>query len=74
LTPAELVNTRVEIWRNAAVAGWALLSVSIAFVGGLRWTWAAGFIYFGISFSEWGLGAYRGRAIRRLNTADTALA
>jgi uncharacterized membrane protein len=74
LTPVEILNTRIEVWRNAAVAGWALLSASTAFVGGLPWTWAAGFIYFGIGFSEWGLGAYRGRATKRLNTTDTARA
>jgi hypothetical protein len=77
LTPVEIVNTRVEIYRNAALSAIGLLSILVAVVTGRiapRLVGIAGFVYFAIGLSEWGLGEYRGRLIKRLPVgADSSL-
>jgi uncharacterized membrane protein len=76
LTPVEALDARVDVYRNLALAGIGLLSVTVAVIlaavaPGL--VGLAGFVYFGIGFSEWALGAYNGRMRRRLaSTADTS--
>jgi uncharacterized membrane protein len=84
LTKIETVDTLVDIYRNLALSGIALISVATALVaarvaprlGGL-----AGYVYFLIGFSEWGLGEYNARLRKRAeaetnldgtNTADTS--
>ena len=69
LTPVEIVDTRVEVYRNVALAGIGLLSVAVAvaarvYAPGLAPL--AGFVYFLIGISEWTLGAYNRRLRQRL--------
>ena len=69
LTPAEVVDTRVDVYRNVALAAIGLLSAGIAAVTGAfapRLVGLAGLFYFFIGISEWILGAYNGRLRRRL--------
>jgi uncharacterized membrane protein len=66
LTRAEIVEARVQVMRNVAISLWGVLSVLICVAGGLAWMSVAGFIYFGIGLSEWGLGEYHGRMRRKL--------
>jgi uncharacterized membrane protein len=66
LTSVEIVDTRVQVVRNAAISLWGVLSVLICLTGGLAWVSVAGFIYFGIGLSEWALGEYNGRMRRKL--------
>jgi uncharacterized membrane protein len=69
LTPVEIINTRIEIYRNAALSAIGLLSILVAVVTGRiapRLVGIAGFVYFAIGLSEWGLGKFRGRLIKRL--------
>jgi uncharacterized membrane protein len=66
LTPVEVVDARVQVIRNVAISLWGVLSVLICFAGGVAWLSTAGFIYFGIGLSEWGLGEYNGRMRRKL--------
>jgi uncharacterized membrane protein len=71
LTASEVVDTRVEIYRNVALAGVGLLSVAIAAVTGAvapRFVGIAGVIYFAIGINEWALGAYGGRLRRRVQS------
>src|SRR5438128_7032646 len=69
LTPIEIVDARVEVYRNIALGGIGVASVLIAL---LTWRFAptlvglAGYVYFFIGVSEWTLGAYRGRVERRM--------
>jgi len=64
LTPAEVVDARVQILRNSGIAAIGLVSVSLCLAGGsFR---AAGFVYFAIGLSEWALGEYRGRQLKKL--------
>ena len=76
LTPIEIVDTRVEIYRNVALAGIGLLSMAIAVVTSAVAPGAvglAGFVYFAIGFSEWLLGEYNGRLRRKVaRPADTS--
>jgi len=75
LSPVDVVDTRVDVYRNLAIAGIAAASVAIALVtaayapraGGL-----AGFVYFFIGVSETILGAYSGRLRRRVGATDAA--
>jgi uncharacterized membrane protein len=72
LTPSEVVETRFEIYGNVALAGIALASVVVALVTARvapRAVGIAGFVYFGIGLIEWALGTYRGRAVRRVESA-----
>jgi uncharacterized membrane protein len=69
LTAFEVVDTRIEIYRNVALAGVGLLSVAIAAVLAAvapRLVGLAGLIYFAIGVNEWALGAYGGRLRRRI--------
>ena len=76
LTPIEIIDTRVEIYRNVALVGIGLLSVLIALATSAvapRAVGLAGFIYFAIGLSEWLLGEYNGRMRRRIaGSADTS--
>jgi uncharacterized membrane protein len=76
LTPVEALDTRVEVYRSIAIAGIGLLSAATAAILAAvapNLVGVAGFVYFGIGFSEWGLGAYNGRMRKRLaSTADTS--
>jgi hypothetical protein len=72
LSPLEIVDTRVEIGRNVGLATVGVLSVAIAmisraFAPGL--VGLAGYSYFLIGVSEWTMGAYGGRARRKLQTS-----
>jgi uncharacterized membrane protein len=71
LTPVEAVDTLVDIYRNLALAGIGLMSVAIAVTTGRfapRLAGVAGYIYFLIGFSEWGLGEYNARLRKRAGT------
>ena len=75
LTPLEIVDTRVQIYSNLALAGIGVLSVVVAMLTARfapQLIGFAGYIYFLIGFAEWGLGEYKGRLRRRINTADTS--
>jgi uncharacterized membrane protein len=77
LTAREVVNTRVEVYRNLSVAGWGIASIAIAAITALlapNLVGLAGYVYFGIGLSEWGFGEYRGRALKKIatSTADTS--
>ena len=64
LTPIEIADTRIEIYRNLAIAAIGLLSVAVASITGAiapQWVGIAGYLYFAIGFSEWGIGEYGGR-------------
>ena len=68
LSAGETVWARVQVMRNAAIAGWGVLSMLICVAGGRAWLSAAGFVYFGIGISEWALGEYNGRMQRQLGS------
>jgi uncharacterized membrane protein len=64
LTPLEVVNTRIEIYRNLAIAAIGLVSVAVAAIAAVvapRTAGIAGYVYFLIGFSEWGIGEYGSR-------------
>jgi uncharacterized membrane protein len=63
LTAIDIVDARIQVGRNAAIAMIGVLSVALAAAGLVR---IAGLIYFAIGLSEWALGEYRGRAVKRL--------
>ena len=70
LTPLEILKTRVEIYRNIAVASVGLLSGVVAVALGSfapALVGLAGPVYFAVGVTEWSLGSYEGRAIRRLS-------
>jgi hypothetical protein len=70
LTPLEVVDTRVDVYRNVALAGIGVLSAAVALAGKAffpRQVGFAGFVYFLIGVSEWTLGAYNSRLRRRLS-------
>jgi len=72
LSAVETVDTRVEIYRNVAIAGIALLSVIVSLAAGMyapRAAGLAGYVYFLIGVSESWLGAYNGRLRRRFAAA-----
>lgn len=58
LTPAEILATRISIIDNAGFAAIGLLSIAIATIGGFRWAWLAGVIYFLIGPFKFWLGSY----------------
>jgi uncharacterized membrane protein len=76
LTPAEVLDTRVEIYRNVALAAIGLLSIVVAAIAAVtapRLVGVAGYVYFAIGLSEWALGEYHGRMRKKLaNTTDTS--
>ena len=76
LTPLELIDTRVQIYRNLGFVAIGLISIVVA---ALAATFApmqvgyAGLVYFAIGLVEWGLGEYHGRARKKLaSTAGTS--
>jgi Endosomal/lysosomal potassium channel TMEM175 len=76
LTPAEIIETRMQIYSNLGLAAVGLTSVAVAFITGRlspRLIGLAGYVYFLIGFVEWGLGEYKARLQRRLRAVtDTA--
>src|SRR5262249_16862912 len=68
LTPLDVLNARVEMWRNIGIALWGVLSVLLAVLLPESQTPKAGLVYFGIGITETMLGTYRGRARARLAT------
>ena len=76
LTPLEVLNTRIQIYRNSAFVAIGALSVLIAFLAGRlapRQVGFAGIVYFLVGIAEWILGEYSGRQKKRLlSTADTS--
>jgi hypothetical protein len=69
LTAYQALDARLSILSNAGQAAIALLSVAIAFLGGVRSANLAGFIYCAIAPLEWGLGEYGGRQRKRLGVS-----
>lgn len=68
MTPIEIADTRVDVYRNLALAGIGVLSALVAVIAGALapgYVGVAGLVYFGIGISEWLLGEYRGRLRRR---------
>jgi hypothetical protein len=69
LTPIEIVDTRIDVYRNLSIGGIGLMSGATAavlsriapHVIGL-----AGYGYFLIGIAEWVLGEYQGRLRRRV--------
>jgi len=77
LTPLEIVDARIDVYSNLALAGIGLLSVALAALLSVvapRLVGLAGYVYFLIGFAEWGLGEYnarlRKRAATNTNTED----
>jgi uncharacterized membrane protein len=69
LTPIEIVDTRVEIYRNVALAGIGALSVVSAIVTSAvapQLHGLPGYVYFSIGLSEWLLGRYNRRMRRKV--------
>jgi uncharacterized membrane protein len=80
LSASEVIDTRMQIYSNLALAGIGLFSAAIAAIAARiapTLVGLAGYVYFLIGLSEWGLGEYRGRLQRRaapISTADTSRA
>jgi hypothetical protein len=71
----EVLDARMHIYSNLALAGIGLLSIAVAAVTArvaLRLVGIAGWVYFLIGFVEWGLGAYKARLRRRISKASTS--
>ena len=68
LTPLEVVNTRIEIYRNLATAAIGLVSVAVAATTAVVAPQAAGiagYVYPLIGLGEWGIGEYGSRLKKR---------
>src|SRR3954454_9609734 len=68
LSPAEVIDTRVQIYSNLALAGIGVLSVLVAVLTARiapDLVGIAGYVYFLIGLVEWWLGGYRGRQQKR---------
>ena len=79
LSPLEVVDTRIDVYRNLAIGGIGLVSVVTAAVLSRiapHQIGLAGYVYFLIGIAEWALGDYNGRLRKRVaaNTTDTSLA
>ena len=77
LSPVEVVDTRIDVYRNLAIGGIGLISVVTAAVLSRiapHLIGLAGYVYFLIGIAEWALGDYNGRLRRRVaaNTTDTS--
>jgi uncharacterized membrane protein len=71
LTPLEVVDTRIEVYRNLGIAAIGLLSVAVAAITGAiapQLVGIAGYLYFAIGFSEWGIGEYGGRLRKKISS------
>src|SRR5262249_47589994 len=69
LTAAEILDARVEMFRNLSIAAWGALSVTLALILPTAQAPKAGYVYFGIGISETILGTYRGRQHAKLEAA-----
>jgi hypothetical protein len=69
LTPVEVLDTRVQIYRNVGISAVGALSM-LAAAATARFApsqvGAAGLVYFAIGFVEWALGEYNGRMRRKV--------
>lgn len=77
LTPMEILETRVDVYRNLALAGIGILSIVLAaLLGALapRMIGLAGYIYGTIGISEWMLGRYAGRERMKVEKATATAA
>jgi uncharacterized membrane protein len=75
LTAIEALDARLQVYSNLSIAGWGVVSITLAFTMAAvnqRFLGLAGMIYSGIGITEWRLGEYRNRAVKRLNTTDTS--
>jgi uncharacterized membrane protein len=70
LNAEDVLNARIEMYRNVGVAGWAALSVLLAMTVPTRQVRIAGLVYFGIGISETLLGTYRGRMLAKLKNLE----
>ena len=63
LTPLEVLDTRVQVYRNLGFVAIGLLSMAVAALTGRsrRTGGRAGFVYFAIGIVEWALGEYTAR-------------
>jgi uncharacterized membrane protein len=69
LTPAEILEVRVDVYRNVAIAIWGVASILVAVITGRlapRLVGLAGYLYTGIGLSEWSLGEYRRRQLAKV--------
>ena len=74
LSALEVLDARVEIYRNLGIAGIGCASVTIAVICGLVsagpfWTTASGWIYAGIGLTEWAAGIHGARQRARITGA-----
>jgi uncharacterized membrane protein len=72
LSPVEELDTRVDVYRNMALAGIGVLSIGVAAVTKYyapRLAGLAGYVYFLIGVSEWLLGTYHNRQRERLTSS-----
>jgi len=68
----EALDARIQVWSNAAVAGWGVVSIVVAAVLGRVAPHAvglAGYVYVGIGLSEWMIGVRANRMRRQLDQA-----
>jgi hypothetical protein len=68
LSPLEVIDTRIQIYSNLALAGIGVLSMLVAALTSRiapNLVGIAGYVYFLIGFAEWGLGTYNDRLRRR---------
>ena len=73
LSTLEIVETRVDIYRNLGISGIGVLSAALAAVLKLvapGLVGLAGFVYFGIGISEFTLGEYANRARKKLEASS----
>jgi uncharacterized membrane protein len=70
LTPVEVLDTRVQIYRNVSFVAIGVLSILTAAITARiapRQVGMAGLVYFAIGIVEWGLGEYNGRMRKKLS-------
>ena len=75
LAAIEIAMTRFNIYSNVGVASIGILSIVTALIVGRmapNLIGVAGYVYSAIGLVEWRVGELRGRARRRLSTADTS--
>jgi uncharacterized membrane protein len=65
LTPVEMLETRLSVMSNVGLAGVALASAAIAWLGGQRLVFWSGMVYWSIGLTEWQIGRYGRRERRR---------
>jgi hypothetical protein len=69
LTPADVLDTRVQIYRNVGFVTIGVVSILVAAITARiapQQVGMAGFVYFAIGIVEWILGEYHGRMRRKL--------